>query len=100
MVFVFKDLLKPAHRITVIPMENLEIIKSWLDGVDILFSEGIMNLNWVNLLSRIRNDLEDFIENGGWNFLHDDVNIYIKISLRKKKEMRKWSKTLLSLLSL
>jgi len=75
MVFVFQNLAKPAHRITAIPIENLEMIKNWLDGSDILFSEGPMNLNWVNILSKIRGDLDDFIQNGAWSFLHEDVII-------------------------
>jgi len=74
MVFVFKNLSKPPHRITAIPIETLEMIKNWLDGADILFSEGPMNLNWTNILSKIRGDLEDFIANGGWNFLHEEVS--------------------------
>jgi len=72
MVFVFKDLSKPAHRITTIPMESLEVIKSWLDSVDILYGEGTINLKWPNILSNIKNDPEEFIKNGGWSFLHDD----------------------------
>ena len=74
MVFVFKDLNKPAHRITTIPMESLEIIKSWLDSVDILYSEGTINLKWPNILAKIKNDPEAFIKEGGWNFLHDFEN--------------------------
>jgi nucleosome binding factor SPN SPT16 subunit len=73
MAFVFKDLNKPVHRITAIPMENLEMIKSWLDECDILFSEGLYNLNWVSIIQKIKKDPEGFIETGGWGFLHDAV---------------------------
>jgi nucleosome binding factor SPN SPT16 subunit len=71
MVFVFKDLNRQAHRITTIPMESLEVIKSWLDSVDILYSEGTINLKWPNILAKIKNDPEAFIKEGGWSFLHD-----------------------------
>jgi nucleosome binding factor SPN SPT16 subunit len=71
MVFVFKDLSRQAHRITTIPMESLELIKSWLDSVDILYSEGTINLKWPNILAKIKNDPETFMAEGGWSFLHD-----------------------------
>lgn len=71
MVFVFKDLNRPAHRITTIPMESLEVIKSWLDSVDILYSEGTINLKWPNILSKIKDEPAGFIKEGGWSFLHD-----------------------------
>ena len=71
MVFVFKDINRPAHRITIIPLESLEVIKSWLDSVDILYSEGTINLKWPNILSKIKNDPEGFIKEGGWSFLHE-----------------------------
>lgn len=74
MVFVFKDLSRLAHRITTIPMESLEVIKSWLDSVDILYSEGTINLKWPNILAKIKNDPETFIKEGGWSFLHDNCH--------------------------
>ena len=74
MVFVFKDLNRPAHRITTIEMESLEIIKSCLDSVDILYSEGTINLKWPNILSKIKNDPEEFLKEGGWSFLHDGAD--------------------------
>lgn len=74
MVFVFKNLSKPPHRVTAIPVENLEMIKNWLDQTDILFSEGTMNLNWTNILMKIKGDLNEFIEEGGWNFLHEEAD--------------------------
>lgn len=52
-------------------METLETIKTWLDTVDILFSEGPMNLKWSNILDKIKNNPEDFIKEGGWSFLHE-----------------------------
>jgi nucleosome binding factor SPN SPT16 subunit len=45
-----------------------------LDSVDILYSEGTINLKWPNILAKIKNDPEAFIKEGGWNFLHDFEN--------------------------
>lgn len=73
MVFVFKDLNKIVQRITAIPMENLEMIKSWLDQCDIFYSEGLYNINWVKIIQKIRKDPQEFLDTGGWGFLHDDI---------------------------
>jgi len=73
MVIVFKDLNRQPQRITTIPMECLETIKHWLDTVDILYSEGPMNLKWQNIIDKIKNDPEGFIKEGGWDFLHESV---------------------------
>lgn len=72
MSFVFKDLNRPFVRITAIPMECLEMIKNWLDNVDILFSEGTINLNWNKIIQKIKKDPEEFINDGGWSFLMDE----------------------------
>ena len=71
MVFVFKD-FHTTKRICSIPRESLDNIKDWLDQVDILFSEGVMSLNWNSVLSEIRHDFNKFLEEGGWAFLRDD----------------------------
>jgi nucleosome binding factor SPN SPT16 subunit len=75
MSFIFKDLNRPFIRITAIPIENLELIKNWLDSVDILFSEGLINLNWNKIIQKIKKDPEEFISDGGWNFLMNEVII-------------------------
>ncbi len=72
MVFLFKDLNRPAQRITAVPMENLEMIKTWLDQCEILFSEGLYNLNWVKTVQRIKKDPEGFLKEGGWSILFDE----------------------------
>lgn len=74
MAFVFKDLNRQVHRIGAIPMENLEMIKNWLDDCDILFSEGLYNINWVKIIQKIKKDPEGFLEDGGWGFLVDSVS--------------------------
>lgn len=73
MVFIFKDLTTYV-RIGCIPAESLEGIKDWVNEVNLIFSEGVVNLNWTNLLAKIRDDPKDFLDQGGWNFLQDDSN--------------------------
>jgi len=50
MVFVYKD-FTTFKRINSIPMESLDTIKTWLDQVEIVFSEGPMPLNWIAVLA-------------------------------------------------
>lgn len=71
MVFIQKD-FHTFKRICSIPRESLDSIKDWLDQVDILFSEGVMALNWNTVLGEIRHDFNRFLEEGGWAFLRDD----------------------------
>ena len=88
MSFVFKDLNRPFVRITAIPMECLEMIKNWLDNVDILFSEGVINLNWNKIIQKIKKDPEEFINDGGWSFLMDEVYIINPRVVMKKMTKR------------
>ena len=37
--------------------------------MDIIFSEGPLNMNWTVVLKNIRGDLESFINDEGWDFL-------------------------------
>lgn len=71
LAIIFKDYNKQVLRINAIPVKYLETIKNWLDQMDILFSNGPNNLNWKNLMKRIREDPENFIEEGCWGFLAD-----------------------------
>eukprot|EP01022_Parablepharisma_sp_SALTPOND_P018823 TRINITY_DN312_c0_g1_i1.p1 TRINITY_DN312_c0_g1~~TRINITY_DN312_c0_g1_i1.p1 ORF type:complete len:810 (+),score=135.55 TRINITY_DN312_c0_g1_i1:6325-8754(+) len=71
MVLIFKDLTNYV-RISCIPAESLEMIKDWLNEVNIVYSEGTVNLNWTNLLTEIRADPEGFLEQKGWGFLQED----------------------------
>lgn len=74
MVFVFKDYNRPVEKVSIIPTEDIETVKNWLDSVDLLFSESAVNFNWENLLGSINQDLEKFVmEDGSWSFLFIDV---------------------------
>jgi nucleosome binding factor SPN SPT16 subunit len=69
LTFVMKD-YTTFKRISTIGSECFEQLKEWLDQTDILYSEGMMPLNWNTILGQIRDDFGKFIEEGGWNFLH------------------------------
>jgi nucleosome binding factor SPN SPT16 subunit len=84
MVLIFKDLTNFV-RIGCIPSESLEPIKDWLNEVNVIYSEGVLNLNWTNLLAKIRDDPKDFLDQGGWNFLQDDSN---SVNSEDDKEMQ------------
>jgi nucleosome binding factor SPN SPT16 subunit len=49
LVFIYKD-FSTFKRINSVPMESLDTIKTWLDEMSILYSEGPMPLNWSALL--------------------------------------------------
>jgi nucleosome binding factor SPN SPT16 subunit len=68
---VFKDYSRLPQRISNIPSEYLEPIKDWLDDINILFSESPNPLKWQNVMKEINKDLESFVDQGGWNFLHE-----------------------------
>ena len=70
MVLIFKDLTNYV-RISCIPADSLEPIKDWLDQVDIVFSEETLNLNWPNILTEIRTNLQSFLDQDGWGFLQE-----------------------------
>lgn len=69
LVFVFKDFTKPPLHINSIPTQSLDNVKEWLDSVDILVSEGQVNLQWSQILRTIQENPYDFFSNGGWSFL-------------------------------
>lgn len=39
-----------------------------------MYSESKINLNWNEVMREIKNDLEKFVEDGGWAFLQDDLS--------------------------
>ena len=71
MVFIYRDFTN-YKRISSVPMEQLDMIKEWLNESDVFYTEGPSSLQWNNILSEIRRDIEGFIENGGWSFLKEN----------------------------
>lgn len=60
------------RRINSIPMEHIEDLKSFFDEIGVIFCEGPATLNWPAVLSEIRNNFEDWLEDGGWKFLAEE----------------------------
>lgn len=69
MVVVFKDFQRTPAHINTIPVESLDAVKDWLDGVDIAYSEGPLNLNWGSIMQHLISDPHEFYAEGGWKFL-------------------------------
>ncbi|ORM40740.1 FACT complex subunit SPT16 [Babesia sp. Xinjiang] len=67
MVLVNKDYSKPVRRIDLIPVEYLDILKSWLNELDMVWYEGKNNLQWTNILKTILEDVDAFVENGAFD---------------------------------
>lgn len=70
MAIVFKDFKRDVMRIDSIPSSSLDGIKEWLDTTDIKYYESRLNLNWRPILKTIMDDPQQFIEEGGWEFLN------------------------------
>ncbi|KAJ1970019.1 FACT complex subunit spt16, partial [Dimargaris xerosporica] len=72
LVLVLKDFAKPPVHINTIPMAQLDHVKEWLDSMDVLFSEGPVNLNWSAIMKTVQADPAIFFKEGGWGFLGDE----------------------------
>ncbi|KAI3445461.1 hypothetical protein Pfo_002126 [Paulownia fortunei] len=70
MAIVFKDFKRDVMRIDSIPSSSVDGIKEWLDTTDIKYYESRLNLNWRPILKTITDDPQQFIEEGGWEFLN------------------------------
>ncbi|KAL9931226.1 hypothetical protein V8E36_009903 [Tilletia maclaganii] len=77
MVFIFSDFTKAPVHINSIPIGSLDNVKEWLDSVDIVVTEGQVNLNWNAIMKTVNEDPYSFFVDGGWGFLKgssDDGN--------------------------
>lgn len=72
MVIVFCDFQRPVFHVNSIPTSELQQIKDWLDSMNICFSEGEINLNWLEIMKTINKDPVEFFESGGWSFLNNE----------------------------
>ena len=72
LVFVFKDYSRPVVRISSVPSDSLQGVKSWLNSVDIKYYEGPNPITWAKLLPHIQTHPDDFLDAGGWQMF--DVN--------------------------
>tara|TARA_B110000285_G_C15103332_1_gene606388 strand:- start:466 stop:771 length:306 start_codon:yes stop_codon:yes gene_type:complete len=68
MAIIFKD-FHTFKRINSIPRESIDQIKDYLNKIGVIFSEGVVPMNWNATLNQIRSEFQDFIDEGGWKFL-------------------------------
>ena len=84
-VIILKDLTRTPVKINAIPMDQLDLVKEWLNDINVCFTAGPMNLNWKTVMNAVRVETKggvfwkDEDEDGnpkdvGWRFLemHDD----------------------------
>ena len=72
MAFIFKDYSRPIVKITTIPTDSLDMLKTWADENDIFFGEGQFNLAWSKIMNIIKETPEVFIKDGCWNVLAEN----------------------------
>jgi len=76
--FIYKDYTKPVMRVCAIPSNYLEAIKNWLDKMDVIFSESVVNFDWNKILgevrAQIRENVQNFVAEGGWDFLQPSAS--------------------------
>jgi len=76
MAIIFKD-FTTHKRINSIPIEHMEELKSYLDEICIIYAESEAPFNWNTLLSHIRENFDDWLEEGAWGFLLDPVSNHL-----------------------
>jgi nucleosome binding factor SPN SPT16 subunit len=72
MIIVFKDYKRPVQHVNTIPMESIDAVKDWLNGVEMPFYEGNLNLQWGSIMKTVQEDPYTFFKDGGWSFLAND----------------------------
>ena len=65
MIIVFKDYKRPVQHINTIPMESIDAVKDWLNGVEMPFYEGNLNLQWGSIMKTVQEDPYTFFKDGG-----------------------------------
>eukprot|EP00002_Diphylleia_rotans_P026097 TRINITY_DN5189_c0_g1_i1.p1 TRINITY_DN5189_c0_g1~~TRINITY_DN5189_c0_g1_i1.p1 ORF type:complete len:1024 (+),score=233.35 TRINITY_DN5189_c0_g1_i1:49-3120(+) len=70
-VFVFKDYSRPVAHIDAINTKYIDTVKNWLNSIDIKYYESSSSLDWTQILKRVRNDVEGFIDMGGWKSIFE-----------------------------
>ncbi|KAJ2784114.1 FACT complex subunit spt16 [Coemansia javaensis] len=86
MVFVFRDFKRAPVHINTVPMKQLDDIKEWLDSVNLVFTEGPVNLNWAQIMKTVNKDPADFYDEGGWSFLAHDSDAEDSASEEEESE--------------
>jgi len=67
LVFVLRDYLQQPVRITTIPAQRKEIIRTWLTQRRIPLYSCTMNMQWAIVMRDINADRQRFVNNGAWD---------------------------------
>jgi len=84
--FIPKDLRKDPVRITTIPREFLDTVQEFLNLQNIPYTAGTHNLDWKKIMPKIREDLGQFITNGGWDFLREEEHAAEEEAAQQQQE--------------
>ena len=74
LAIIFKD-FTTFKRINSVPVEYIEELKSYFDDIDVIYAESEAPFNWNVLLNHIKDTFEDWIADGAWRFLQDNVSL-------------------------
>jgi len=66
LAFVKKDYSQMPVRVTMIPSQSIDFIKSWLGDMKMIWYSVTMNMQWQNVLKEVVADPETFFENNAW----------------------------------
>ena len=66
MVLVLKDYHKPPLRITMIPKNSMNGIKTYFGQLELPWFSCSMSMQWQFVMKEINGDPARFVENGGW----------------------------------
>lgn len=58
-------------RINSISIKDVEKVKDWLDGNNIVFYDNKISLNWNKFLQGVRAEFKKFVEDGAWTAWDD-----------------------------
>lgn len=71
LAFIFKDYSRPVINITNVSSSHRPDLKRSFDSKDVIVFESNLNLKWGALLKKFSEDIESFIDDGGWQYLGD-----------------------------
>ena len=71
LAIVFKD-FQNFIRINSIPTEHTEELKTYFNEIGIIYIESLAPYKWQEILSTIKEDFQDWLDNGAWLQLVED----------------------------
>jgi nucleosome binding factor SPN SPT16 subunit len=68
---IYKDYSKDVSMLSTVAAAEKTSLKKELDAKDVIVLEHASNIKWQALLKRCSENIEEFIEDGGWEYLGD-----------------------------